>query len=57
MRRDDALLDDILHAAERSERYIAGMDRQSFLADEKTQTAVARDIAIMGEAHRVSPMN
>ena len=50
MRRDDALLDDMLHAAERIERYIAGMARESFLADEKTQAAVARDIAIMGEA-------
>lgn len=50
MERDDAYLDDILDAAQQVAVYIAGMDREAFLEDRRTQDAVVRQIEIMGEA-------
>ena len=44
------LLDDMLEATERIERYVAGMDQPAFLADEKTSDAVVRNLEILGEA-------
>ena len=44
------LLDDMLEATERIERYVAGMDQSAFLADEKTSDAVVRNLEILGEA-------
>lgn len=49
--RDDSVrLRHILDAVGRIRRYVAGMDRQAFLADEKTQDAVIRQFEIIGEA-------
>lgn len=51
---DDLRLKDffchIIEAIERCQRYVAGMDKADFLADEKTQDAVIRTIEIVGEA-------
>ena len=44
------LLDDMLEAAERIERYVGGLDQPGFLADEKTSDAVVRNLEIFGEA-------
>lgn len=44
------LLDDMLEATERIERYVVGLDQAGFLADEKTSDAVVRNIEILGEA-------
>lgn len=44
------LLDDMLEAAERIERYVVGLDQPGFLADEKTSDAVVRNLEILGEA-------
>ena len=43
------LLDDMLEATGRIERYVAGIDRAAFLVDEKTSDAVVRNLEILGE--------
>ena len=50
MRRENAYLRDILQAIDRSSQFIDGMTKDDFLADEKTQAAVARQIEVVGEA-------
>ncbi len=55
-RRDAALLlEDIRSAIARIERYTSGLQREQFLADEKTVDAVARNLEIIGEAVRWLP--
>ena len=55
-RRDAALLlEDIRSAMARIERYTSGLQREQFLADEKTVDAVARNLEIIGEAVRWLP--
>ncbi|MCC7392569.1 DUF86 domain-containing protein [Candidatus Sumerlaeota bacterium] len=50
-RRDpDVLIDDILTALRKIERYISGMDRDAFLKDDKTADAVLRNLHVVGEA-------
>lgn len=51
----DLLLEDIRIAVDRIERYIAGLSRDDFLADEKTVDAVVRNLEIIGEAVRWLP--
>jgi uncharacterized protein with HEPN domain len=46
---------DIGEAIGKIERYIGGMDRDSFTADEKTIDAVVRNLEIIGEAARQIP--
>lgn len=46
---------DILDAMDRIASYVEGMDYAAFLADRKTQDAVARNIEIIGEAARALP--
>ena len=41
---------DILDSIEAIRQYVAGMDFQAFCADRKTVDAVARNLAIIGEA-------
>ncbi|MEN6577461.1 MAG: DUF86 domain-containing protein [Phycisphaerales bacterium] len=43
---------DILDAIDRIESYVVGLTYEDFLADRKTQDAVARNIEIIGEATR-----
>ncbi len=50
MRRDDVLVEDIRAACARIERYIGGITRAQFIADEMAQAAVVREIEIIGEA-------
>jgi uncharacterized protein with HEPN domain len=40
----------ILNAIHKIERYLAGMDKETFLLDDRTQDAVIRNIEIIGEA-------
>jgi len=49
------LLDDIGDAIARIERYISGLSREAFLADDKTGDAVVRNLEIIGEAARRLP--
>ncbi len=49
------LLEDIRSAIARIERYTSGLPREEFLADEKTIDAVARNLAVIGEAVRWLP--
>jgi uncharacterized protein with HEPN domain len=52
-KRDAGLLvEDIGAAIEKIERYIAGMDMDSFTASDKTVDAVVRNLEIIGEAAR-----
>ena len=51
MRRDDnAVLLDVAHAARLVARFVAGKDKDAFLADELTQSAVLHQILVLGEA-------
>jgi uncharacterized protein with HEPN domain len=50
MRRDADYLRDILTASEAVARFLAGVDRVAFPADELRQDAVARRLTIVGEA-------
>jgi len=50
------LLADVLERIERIERHIAGMERDTFLSDEKTTDAVVRSLEVIGEAaNRLPP--
>lgn len=44
------LVEDILEAIERIERYTAGLDGAGFVSDEKSSDAVVRNLEIIGEA-------
>lgn len=46
----DLLIADIIESIEKIERYIAGLDRDAFLEDEKTVDSVVRNLEIIGEA-------
>jgi uncharacterized protein with HEPN domain len=50
MDRDRSTLLDIVRAAELAIKFSAGMDKTSFLKDEKTQSAVLHQLMVMGEA-------
>ncbi len=50
MTRDDAAVLDILRAARLAQTFVGGIDRDSFLADEKTQSAVVHQLLVIGEA-------
>jgi uncharacterized protein with HEPN domain len=50
MRRDDAYLLDILIAARRAVKFIAGVSRDEFEKNELVQSAVLHPLEIMGEA-------
>jgi len=54
-RDPNLLLEDISAAIEKIERYIAGMAKDSFMADEKTIDAIVRNLEIIGEAARQMP--
>ena len=56
MSRDWRLyLDDIREACERVVRYARGLDKNAFLADEKTYDAVLRNLEVIGEAAKHLP--
>ncbi len=54
-RDPDLLVSDILEAIRKIEQYLAGIDRVSFLRDEKTVDAVVRNLEVIGEASRKLP--
>jgi uncharacterized protein with HEPN domain len=55
-RRDpQVLIEDILTALAKIQRYVSGLTRDQFLADEKTIDAVVRNLEIIGEATRQLP--
>ena len=55
-KRDPHLLvEDISAAIEKIERYIDGMVKDNFTADDKTIDAVVRNLEIIGEAARQMP--
>jgi len=49
-RRVRLLIEDIWESLEKVQRYISGLTRKSFSADEKTIDAVVRNLEIIGEA-------
>ena len=54
--RQDGLLLDILESARCIQRYLTGVDREGFLANQEKQDAILRRFEIIGEAaSRVSP--
>ena len=56
MDRDTVTLLDILSAARLALKFIEGVSELHFMADEKTQAAVIREVEIIGEAaKRLSP--
>jgi uncharacterized protein with HEPN domain len=50
------LLDDILERIERIERFIAGLNRDAFLADDRTTDSVVRNLEVIGEAANRLPL-
>ncbi|MEW5977426.1 MAG: DUF86 domain-containing protein [Acidobacteriota bacterium] len=44
------LIADIIESIEKIERYIAGLDHDAFVSDEKTVDSVVRNLEIIGEA-------
>ncbi len=52
MSRDPAYLLDILDAARLAQEFVEGMDQEAFNGDLKTQSAVIRQLEIVGEATR-----
>jgi uncharacterized protein with HEPN domain len=48
-------LDDIREAYDKIERYVRGMERDTFLADDKTYDAVLRNLEVIGEAAKSLP--
>ena len=54
-REPSILLEDIRVAISKIERYIAGLDQQAVLVDEKTSDAVIRNLEIIGEAVKQPP--
>ena len=52
MPRDDAYLEDILHAARAIRRFVEGVTKEQFLANEEKYEAVNRKLEIIGEAAR-----
>ncbi|MEW5719443.1 MAG: DUF86 domain-containing protein [Chloroflexota bacterium] len=55
MRDQRLYLEDILTAIESIETFVAGMDLETFQADDKTASAVIRKFEIIGEAARHVP--
>lgn len=53
MRRDDALLLDILIAAHKVQTFVGSASSQQFVEDELLQSAVMRQIEVIGEAARL----
>ena len=53
MRSDDALLLDMLIAARKIVRFSAGMTLDTFEADEMAQSAIIRELQVLGEAARL----
>jgi len=53
MRRDAALILDMLIAARKIQRFTAGMSAADFQANEMAQSAVIREIQVIGEAARI----
>jgi len=49
-RAAELLLDDIREAIDKIERYTRDLSLEGFMADEKTQDAVVRNLEIIGEA-------
>ncbi|HXU40378.1 MAG TPA: DUF86 domain-containing protein [Blastocatellia bacterium] len=54
-RDDDLLIEDIQTGLARIESYTTGLDRETFLRDQKTIDAVVRNLEIIGEAVRWLP--
>jgi uncharacterized protein with HEPN domain len=55
MRDYQFYIQDILVAMNSIERFIAGMDRRAFEADDKTSSAVIRKLEVIGEAAKNIP--
>lgn len=53
MRNDNALLLDMLNAARKAHRFTAHMNRQDFDRNELVQSAVIRELQVIGEAARL----
>jgi len=55
MKNDNVYFEQILDAVQKVRQFIAGMDYDSFAKDQKTQSAVIMQLALVGElAKRVS---
>ncbi len=48
-------VEDMLEAIERITRYVEGMSLRQFLADDRTQDAVIRNLEVLGEASKRIP--
>jgi uncharacterized protein with HEPN domain len=53
MRRDDALLLDMLVAARKIARFVQGLTEQEFQSSELVQSGVMRELQVLGDACRM----
>lgn len=51
------LIEDLIDAMKKIERYIIDMDWESFQSDEKTSDAVVRNLEVIGEASNRLPLD
>ncbi len=49
---DSIYIDHIMESISKIERYLVGMDHDSFLNDEMVQSAVIRELEVIGEASK-----
>jgi len=56
MRREKLYLTDIVEAAESIQRFLAGVERETFLRDDLLRSAVLQKLTIIGEAVARLPM-
>jgi uncharacterized protein with HEPN domain len=56
-RETPLLVEDIWEAIEKIERYVAGLDHDNFIKDDKTIDSVVRNLEIIGEAANRLPEN
>lgn len=55
-KRDPALLiEDMVNAGRKIQRYIQGLNQEAFIKDEKTIDAVIRNLMVIGEAAQQMP--
>lgn len=54
MSRDDAIVLDILSAARLTIEFLGDLDKDTFLRDRKTQSAVLHQLLLVGEARQSS---
>lgn len=57
MQRDEVVIQDIVNAAQLVVEFVKGFDKETFIYDWKTRSAVLYQLTVVGEAVKDSPRN